>query len=271
MSSPLLKYPRTRHIEGSRLQTGDHDLSSVRFADVRGQQFVVEEKMDGANSGISFDAQGKLQLQCRGHYLNGGPRERHFSMFKQWASVHQDGLRHVLGTRYIMYGEWLYAKHTCFYDQLPHYFMEFDILDRERGVFLGTPERHAMLAGLPIVSVAVLWQGRPTRLKQITSLVTPSLFKSENWRESLARAAGVAGVAPEVAAHQSDREDVMEGLYIKIEANGEVVDRLKWVRASFLSAIQDAGDHWLDRPIIENQLTDGVDLWAPTALPTIVR
>src|SRR5205807_2014548 len=33
----------------------------------------------------------------------------------------------ALTDRYILYGEWLYAKHTVFYTDLPHYFLEFDI------------------------------------------------------------------------------------------------------------------------------------------------
>ncbi len=55
-----------------------------------------------------------------------------------------------------MYGEWLYARHTIPYDQLPHYFLEFDILDRETGMFLSTDRRHALLAGSPVRSVPVL-------------------------------------------------------------------------------------------------------------------
>lgn len=47
----------------------------------------------------------------------------------------------MLGARYVMYGEWLYAKHTVYYDMLPHYFMEFDIYDKENGSFLGTAAR----------------------------------------------------------------------------------------------------------------------------------
>ena len=128
----IIKYPRTLHIEGSRLQPGDEDLGSATpFAHIAGRHLVVEEKMDGANSAISFDADGQLLLQSRGHYLTGGPRERHFALFKQWAGTLAGALWERLGSRYVMYGEWLYAKHTVFYDALPHYFMEFDILDRE--------------------------------------------------------------------------------------------------------------------------------------------
>jgi len=261
MLPSLRKYPRTRHLEGSRFQHGDHDLEAVPFKDVRGQFFVVEEKMDGANAGVSFDEEGRLLLQSRGHYLTGGPRERHFDLLKQWAAAHAEDLYLALGDRYIMYGEWLYAKHTCFYDKLPHYFMEFDLYDRERDIFLSTARRRQLLAGLPVVSVAVLWEGRPQKLGEVTSLVGPSLFKTPEWRRRLVEAGAAAGVPEGQVVAETDRHDAMEGLYIKIEDEERVQERLKWVRGSFLSALLDSGSHWLDRPIVNNRLAEGVSLW----------
>ena len=137
----ILKYPRTPHLEGSRLQPGDEDLSQIRFSEIAGRHLVVEEKCDGANAAISFSDEGEMFLQSRGHYLTGGYRERHFNLMKQWASVHRDAFYQVLGSRYLMYGEWMYAKHTVFYDALPHYFLEFDIYDRAQGIFLDKPVR----------------------------------------------------------------------------------------------------------------------------------
>ncbi len=257
----MIKYPRTHHLVGSRLQHGDHNLAAIPFAAIRGQKLVAEEKMDGANTALSFSEAGELLLQSRGHYLTGGPRERHFDLFKQWAHTHADAFYAAMGARFIMYGEWLYAKHTCFYDALPHYFMEFDIYDRQSTEFLSTPRRRELLAGLPVVSVAVLWQGAVDHLRQLQSLVGPSRFKTANWREALLTAASAAGVGREQVLAETDRERTMEGLYLKVEADGRVMQRLKWVRRSFLSAIQDSGSHWLARPIIANKLADGVDLW----------
>ncbi len=262
MRPPMIKYPRTHHLVGSRLQHGDHDLTAIPFAAIRGRQLIAEEKMDGANAALSFTEAGELLLQSRGHYLMGGPRERHFDLFKKWANTHASALHIALGARFVMYGEWLYAKHTCFYDALPHYFMEFDVYDRESAEFLSTPRRRELLTGLPIVSVAVLWQGAPDHLRELKSLVGRSRFKTPAWHEALLTAASAAGVEREQVLDETDRESAMEGLYLKVEADGRVLQRLKWVRRSFLSAIQDSGSHWLARPIIANKLADGVDLWA---------
>jgi hypothetical protein len=105
----IIKYPRTQHIEGSCVQPGDDDLDQVPFADIAGRFLVIEEKFDGANAGLRFDIEGRLWLQSRGHFLTGGPREKHFHLFKQWANTHAPALYAILGDRYVLYGEWLYA------------------------------------------------------------------------------------------------------------------------------------------------------------------
>lgn len=263
MRPPMKKYPRTQHLEGSRLQRGDEDLSQVRFAAVRGRPLVVEEKMDGANAAVSFTADGALLLQSRGHYLDGGPREAHFAPFKQWAQAHAPALFEVLGDRYVMYGEWLYAKHTCFYDRLPHYFMEFDVYDRARDLFLGTPARRRLLFELPVVPVAVLFEGKVRRRAEIEGLLGPSRFRSERWREALEDAARAAGLAPSEVAAQTDLHEQMEGLYIKVEDDERVLERLKYVRASFTNTILDSGSHWSTRTLVPNRLAPGVDLFSP--------
>jgi hypothetical protein len=245
----ILKYPRTRHIEGSGLQKGDSS-DYVPFLLLKDKFLVVEEKVDGANTGISFSENGDLWLQCRGHYLTGGPREEQFALFKPWAQTHQSWLWERLGTRYILYGEWLYAKHTVFYDALPHYFLEFDIWDRESETFLSTERRHEMLAGGPVLSVPVLQTGQFTSLKGITALVQHSLYKSKNWREKIT-----------MKGTETDDSDFSEGLYVKWEENGVVKGRYKWVRPDFVQAILDSNTHWMARQIVPNVLAEGVSLW----------
>ena len=262
MTPTLRKYPRTPHLEGSRLQPGDEDLDSAPFAQLAGRHLVVEEKVDGANAALSFAPDGSLRLQSRGHYLTGGPRERHFTLFKQWASAQAQTLWEVLGDRYVVYGEWLYAKHTVFYDQLPHYFLEYDVLDTAANVFLSTERRQALLRHTPLVGVPVLYAGTPTTLEQLTTLLGPSHYVGSAWRAALAAACAEHSVDAARVAAETDPSGMMEGLYIKMEAEGVVVARYKYVRATFLSAVLSSGGHWLDRPIVPNQLRLGADLYA---------
>jgi len=258
----LAKYPRTPHLAGSRLQPGDFDLAAVPFTEIAGRHLVVEEKLDGANAAISFTPDGELRLQSRGHYLTGGPRERQFGPFKAWAATVAHLLRPRLGDRYILYGEWLYAKHTVFYDALPHYFCEFDVFDRQEEVFLSTDRRAELLAGAPVYSVPVLRTGPFTEIAELAALVGPSTCRTTAWREALAEAAGASGANLAQVLAETDGSDQMEGLYLKVEEHGQVVGRFKWVRASFLTAVLDSGSHWHDRPIVPNQLARPEVLYA---------
>ncbi|MEL6341593.1 MAG: RNA ligase family protein [Myxococcota bacterium] len=258
----IRKYPRTPHIEGSKLQIGDHDLSQIPIGALKGRPLVIEEKIDGANAGLSFDARGRLLLQSRGHYLAGGPRERHFAMFKTWASSHQQVLFERLQDRFLVYGEWAYARHTIFYDALPNYFLEFDVFDRVEEIFLNTPRRQALLDGLPIASCPVLYEGTIDTAAQLRALVGPSRYRTAGWRDALVQAAENKGQDVDRVLRETDRTRLAEGLYIKVEDDRQVRDRTKWVRKGFLDAVAASGGHWMERPILPNQLAEGVDIFA---------
>lgn len=255
----IIKYPRTPHIQGSRLQPGDEDLSQRPFSDVAGKSVVLEEKIDGANSAISFTENGELRLQSRGHFLTGGYRERHYDLLKQWAVVQQSKLYEVLGSRYIMYGEWMYAKHSIYYDMLPHYFMEFDVLDRETNRFLDTSSRHELLKNLPVCHVPVLASGKFNNLDEVLKYLGDSKYISENHIKHLREDAGKLGLDADQICRETDASRTMEGIYIKIEENGEVVDRIKFVRNTFLQTVEQSQTNWLDRPIIPNRITKSID------------
>ena len=264
MAYRIHKYPRTPHVNGSRLQPGDEDLGVLSLEHLRGRRLVVEEKLDGANSAVSFGVDGRLLLQSRGHFLDGGPRERHFALFKAWAVSAQAALWGALGARFVMYGEWLYAKHTIFYDRLPHYFFEFDVMDKETGRFLSTEARRELLARAPVVAAPVLFSGELKDARSLAALVKPSRFQSPRWREALTEACEARGLDPARALRETDAAGLMEGLYIKAEGDGRVVERFKFVRASFTQAVDDSGEHWMNRPVIPNRLREGADIFAPT-------
>ncbi len=259
----IYKYPRTRHLKGSRKQAGDEDLNSVPFEEIRGKYLVLEEKIDGANCGISFGEDGKMYLQSRGHFLNGGYGERQFDLFKAWADCFRANLRDLLGSRYVMYGEWMFAKHTVFYDELPHYFMEFDLFDKETEMFFSTAKRREFLSAAPFIhSVPVLAQGRCRKSEEITELIGHSRFISEEPKRSLREQCERYGVDVERTGKQTDVSGMMEGIYIKIEEGDYTTGRLKYVRHSFLNTILDSESHWMNRPLVANRLSEGRDLFA---------
>lgn len=265
-SIPLLKYPRTAHLAGSRLQKGDSASDQVPLSALAGLYAVIEEKLDGANSAISFSEAAELLLQSRGHYLVGGGSERQFNLLKPWAFAHEAWLLERLEDLFVLYGEWVYAKHSVFYDKLPHFFHEFDIYDRRAQHFLSTKRRHAMLAGGPILSVPVLYAGlMPTNPKDLWKLVFRSLAKTKTWKQSFEDAVVREGLPLELTWKQTDKSDRSEGLYLKIEDDEKVLARYKLVRSDFTQTILDSGSHHARRPILPNGLADGVDIYLPQA------
>lgn len=255
MYNDLIKYPRTKHILGSRIQVGDDDLKKIPFNQIEGKYVVLEEKIDGANCGISFSKDGELLLQSRGHFLTGGHRERHFNLLKTWASRYLDELLELLGSKYIMYGEWMYAKHTIYYDKLPHYFMEFDIYDKEKGIFLSTKQRQQLLKLYPFIkSVRVLYEGIIEKPDTLTSLIGPSAFISDHAPSRLQEYCINQNLDFEKVKSETDLLGIMEGIYIKVEDEYTVTERYKYVRDSFKTQVADSETHWIDRPIVENQL-----------------
>ena len=268
-SLPLFKYPRTPHLEGSRLQPGDDASDQMPLKRLAGSYVVIEEKIDGANAAVSFSEAGEVLLQSRGHYLAGGGSERQFNLFKPWAHAHEHALLALLEDQYVLFGEWAYSKHSVFYDCLPHYFNEFDIYCRRTQLFLSTARRHALLAGSPVLSVPVLYAGAmPSTPKQLWQLLRHSLAKSQLWRDAFEAVVARERLPLALCWQQTDKSDLSEGLYLKVEDDEQVLARYKLVRPDFTQTILDSGSHHAARPLIANQLAPGADLYAPQPLVT---
>ncbi|HSO39216.1 MAG TPA: hypothetical protein VLT33_42110, partial [Labilithrix sp.] len=108
--------------------------------------------------------------------------------------------------------------------------------------------------GSPVSSVPVLAQAPFRRRDARVALVGRSAFKSPSWKARLVETAEARALDVERVVHETDPSDEMEGLYLKIEEEGRVVERFKWVRKSFLTSVVDSGTHWLARPIVPNGL-----------------
>jgi hypothetical protein len=267
-SLPPLRHPRTAHLAGSRPQAGDSAHDPLPLAALEGRHVVIEEKLDGAHAGLSFSEDGDLLLQSRGRYLTGGFGERQFNPMKIWALAHERRLIERLEDRYVMTGEWAYAKRSVWYDRLPHYFNEFDIFDRATGQFLSTPRRHALLAGSPVLSVPVLYAGpMPTQPHLLWALVARSLAKSAGWRQAFEAATRRESLPLERCWRQTDRSDQSEGLYLKVEDDEQVLARYQLVRPSFTRTMLDGDGPHAQRPILPNGLAPGADLFAEA--PTV--
>ena len=162
----LFKFPRTRHLfdaggsgvsrDDLLMDAGEEKLFYSRPGP-RGRQqqqlVALEEKVDGANLGLSIGADMRLKVQNRSHYVN-SKTHRQFSSLDTWLLENSAALYEILEPgRHVLFGEWLYVKHSVHYTRLPGYFMAFDLYDKEAGKFYSWRERNHRLesSGIPIV------------------------------------------------------------------------------------------------------------------------
>ena len=239
----FIKYPRTPHLFGSKGTDDDKHLGQKESeAFIADPSLIVEEKIDGTNVGMHFNSRGRMVLQCRGHEITEGMHPQ-YDLFKQWTAMKRPVLEGMLGGRFILYGEWLYAKHSVHYRKLPHYFFEFDIYDKDAAQFLALEARLKLLEGTGIHTVPVIHRGTVNTTK-LQSLIGPSAFDS---------------VFDNPASGKTD--NLMEGLYVRTEAAGYVTGRAKIVRSEFVEKIKQS-EHWQHQKMVPNELAEGVDIWS---------
>jgi hypothetical protein len=239
----FVKYPRTPHLFGSKGTDDDKHLGeaeSNRF--IADESLIVEEKIDGTNVGIHFTEDGQMALQCRGHLITGGMHPQ-YDLFKQWAVVKRAVLDERLGCDFILFGEWMYARHTIHYRKLPHYFFEFDIYEKRSRAFLSLEKRKSLLEGAGIHTVPVIKTGSVKR-GQLEELIGPSWFDS-HFENTVTRRT----------------DNLMEGLYLRTESEGVVTGRAKSVRMEFVEKIKQS-THWQQQVMVPNVLADGADIWS---------
>ena len=238
----FVKYPRTPHLFGSKGTADDKHLGPKESLEFVGDpSLIAEEKLDGTNVGIHFASSGRMVLQCRGHEITEGMHPQ-YDLFKQWTSVKRELLEAMLGDRLILFGEWLYARHSVHYLGLPHYFFEFDIYDKDAGEFLDLESRLRILEGTGIHTVPVVHEGEINE-KGLRELIVDSSFDARFDNPQTGKI---------------DR--LMEGLYLRIEAEGFVTGRAKFVRPEFTERVK-LSEHWKHQQMVPNELLPEADIW----------
>ena len=129
------------------------------------------------------------------------------------------------------------------YSELPHYFFEFDIYEKDSKAFLSLERRMAMLSGTGIETIPTIHRG-PASVEELLALIGESVFGAEFENP------GTGAV-----------DHRMEGLYLRTEGDGVVTARAKMVRPEFVEKIQQS-EHWKHQKMIPNELCEGADIWS---------
>ena len=222
-NAPFFKFPSTPHLvfTSKNVARSDKLLDAGKKEILLSNPVTIEEKIDGANLGISFSSSGDILLQNRGQYLV-PPFYGQWKSISTWISMHQDSLLDVLEDKYILFGEWCYARHSISYSKLPDWFIGFDIYDISAQKFLAVPLRNKMLGKAGIVIVPQIKHGAFT-MNEIPTLLKRSAY----------------GDSP------------CEGLYFRYDVSNWLEIRAKYVRSAFIQSID---HHWCSSPIQKNQI-----------------
>jgi ATP-dependent RNA circularization protein (DNA/RNA ligase family) len=217
------KFPHTPHLLwlGAGSPRDDKLLAPAEAAAFLGNEVVVEEKVDGANLGLSIGQDGRIRAQSRGNYLAPGRGHAQWNPLWPWLAERQGFLKDGLGDGLVLYGEWCYARHTVPYDALPDWFLAFDIFEISSGRFWSVDRRNTWLALRGLVRVPEIRRG-PVAANQVSRLLSYS----------------AVGRVP------------MEGIYLRREKEGWLEARAKVVSTAFKQQIE---EHWTRRPVVPNQ------------------
>ena len=217
----FFRFPSTPHLvwlSKDGVPRDDKLLSAAEAKTLLAGDMVVEEKLDGANVGLSIGPNGNLLVQNRGQYL-AEPHAGQFARLPAWLAQHGDALLSALTPKLILFGEWCAARHSLDYSALPDWFLLFDVYDREAGRFWSTSRRNVLASDAGLVTVPKVQHGKTTvtALKQL------------------------------VATKQSYyREGPLEGVVIRRKSVDWCEARAKLVRPDFTQAID---THWRKRTI----------------------
>lgn len=223
MTSTFFKFPSTPHLAvlpGVSIRD-DKVLSKREQDSFLSHELVIEEKIDGANLGISFDSRGNVLTQNRGSYLK-LPQGGQWQPLGEWIGLRSNRFYETLTDRYVLFGEWCYATHTVPYDRLPDWFLGFDVFDLHERRFVSSKIKQSLFSEMGIVPVPVLARGRFS-FREVINVMQGSSFGSEP----------------------------AEGLYLRRDEGEWLAQRVKIIRAGFIQAID---RHWSRQPFRANRL-----------------
>lgn len=113
-----------------------------------GENIVIQEKIDGSNASIRYDEEsGTLKAFSRRLELNSENTLNGFWDYVQ--SLNTIAFKEVLGSRYIVFGEWMGAKHAIKYpEDVYGKFWMFDVWDTQTEQYLPYEETRAFYGRL---------------------------------------------------------------------------------------------------------------------------
>lgn len=186
-------------------------------------RITLEEKVDGGVVGLAWNGEKHLAIG-KHSMISYNDNSKKFYGLNNWIYQNYEKIQKIpLG--WIIYGEWLRARHNISYDMLEDFFYVFDIWDGHR--YLESQSRSEFLYKLGFAEVPIIYTGTDLDVEDILC-IADGLSVSNKSRIS--------------------STETMEGVVIK---NYEKQLYGKYVRREFMKSIE---IHWLKSPLVENKL-----------------
>ncbi len=169
-------YQRIPHLSKSISQM-THDDIEVEGSIAFPLECWVQEKVDGANMGVSWTSgpvlRNRNNILKKGYIDTDTPAKLQFRPAWNWIHDNRKDIIRIQD-KYIsnvtIYGEWLYAKHSIFYDKLPDLFIAYDIYVCEENRFLSPIEFEKVMSTTNISYV----KSKKMIFKSMSDVVTES-------------------------------------------------------------------------------------------------
>lgn len=241
------KFPRTRHVldAGGHAVTRDDLLmdpaDAARFCDGR-TVVTAEEKVDGSNLGFSLTSSYEVRAQNRAHYVTSATHTQ-FRALDAWLDANSWALCQLLAPEdEILFGEWMYAKHSIQYTRLPGYFIAFDIYSKRTNSFASRARFRERMAGLDIPVVRTIAERAFSSLAELLAL----LEEQSAYRDGFVEGAYLRiDSSPTEEASSSNTGSSSHG---RLELRGKIV------RPDFVQGI---AEHWQSQLLVRNSLCRG--------------
>lgn len=262
----FVKFPRTAHLfsAGGNIPRDDLLADDKFRKSFFSQQVTIEEKIDGSNLGFTLDPKTfQIMAQNRSHHVTSQSHSS-FKLLDTWIQEHPK-LFEVLQPHYILYGEWLYAQHSVYYDRLPGYFIAFDIYDKQAKKFLSVAERDKRLkgTGIPVIRTVASGIFKTEEDYKKVLLTEPTLYcvggaqAVAQQQQQLKQPVAVADKKKKNNEKSfkmdklADGAQPLEGIYIRVDEGPFLKYRAKIVRPDFIQTV-DGSDHWSTKEVVKN-------------------
>lgn len=211
------KYNRTFHLSFSPGATKD-DKIAKNTQELLNNSVILTVKMDGSNVCMEHE-------NCFARSHSTSPSHLSFSAFK---ALHAS-VKHLIPANVQIFGEWLYAKHSIHYTELPNYFMIFAVRKDDIWLSWNEVKEYAELINCPTV---------------------PEIGKFVFTKEEFIEKCILSYMKNTKSVCGGDIEGVVIRNANSFHNDSFVNNVMKWVRPNHVQT----DEHWKDQDIVKNFL-----------------